>query len=403
MKAGSFFSASSLQDAMRQVGRWGSAFHSKSFVTHNRILANLVNRSGVVITMHDHGSWSLSLGRWAGVNVRLHMFFLLFAAFTFYLSWRDNQAAGSIGVDWVVAQSLVVLLLSVALHEMGHVLAAWRLGGSVSTVVLAPLGGLTSVEAMDNPRAELAAHLAGPAVNFALCLLCAPVLMATSGDLVSLLSPLAPGGLTESNGYRFLVPVKLCFWINWTLTVVNLLPVFPFDGGRGMSAAILIKRPDVERVGASRFVAIAAKCIAVGIFVLALLMDFGDTGGLIPMHFALILLAIFLFFSAQHEERRSAASDDAELSFDSDLASDLSGLEREYAESPARAPGSLRRWLERRREIRIQRQMELEAREEQRVDEILAQLHEHGMGSLSAKDKALLQRVSARLRNRQRQ
>ena len=353
--------------------------------------------------MHDHASWSLSLGRWGSVHVRLHMFFLLFAAFTFYLSWRDNQASGSSGIDWVVAQSLGVLLLSVALHEVGHVFAAWRLGGSVTCVVLGPLGGLTSVKGIRDHRSELVAHLAGPAVNFALCLLCVPVLLATSGNLLGLLAPLAPEGLTESNGFSFLIPVKLCFWINWTLTLVNLLPVFPFDGGRALRAAILLKWPEAGRGAASQFVASVAKFVAVGVFITAFLLDFEDAGSLIPMRFALILLSIFLFFSAQHEERRSAASDDGNLLFDSDLTSDLSGLEREFARTPGHSSGPLRRWLDRRREIRARRQSELEAQEEQCVDEILTRLHEYGMGSLSPEDKALLQRVSARFRSRQSQ
>jgi Zn-dependent protease len=331
------------------------------------------------------------------------MVFLLFAAATFYLSWRDEQITGSSGLDWVVAQSLGVLLLSVALHEAGHVFAAWRLGGLVDSVVLGPLGGLTSVRGMQDHRSEVLAHLAGPAVNLALCLLCAPVLLATSGNLVGLLAPLAPEGLTESNGFAFLVPVKLCFWVNWTLVLVNLLPVFPFDGGRVLRSAILLKWPHAGRLAASQFVASTAKFIAVGIFVTAFLLHFDDADSLIPMRFALILLSIFLFFSAQHEERRSAASETDASLFDPAPVPDLAGLEREFARNPGHAPGPLRRWLDRRREIRERRQSELEAHEEQRVDEILARLHKHGLDSLSPDDRALLQRVSARLRSRQRQ
>jgi Zn-dependent protease len=353
--------------------------------------------------MHDHASWSLSLGRWGSVHVRLHMLFLIFAACTFYLSWRDNQAGGTSGIDWVVAQSLGVLLLSVALHELGHVFAAWRLGGSVSCIVLGPLGGLTSVKELPDYRSELMAHLAGPAVNFVLCLLCTPILLATSGNLVGLLTPLSPEGLTESNGFSFLIPVKLCFWINWTLTLVNLLPVFPFDGGQALRAAILLRWPEAGRRAASQFVSSVAKFVAVGVFVTAFLLEFEDEGSLIPMRFALILLSIFLFFSARYEERRSAASDGGNRLLDSELTSDLSGLERELARTSGHPSGPLRRWLDRRREIRSQRQLEIEATEERCVDAILARLHEHGMDSLSAEDRALLERVSARFRSRQSQ
>jgi Zn-dependent protease len=350
--------------------------------------------------MHDHASWSLSLGRWGNVPVRLHMVFLLFAAATFYLSWREEQISGSGSLDWIVAQSLGVLLLSVALHEVGHVIAAWRLGGSVRSVVLGPLGGLTSVCGIADHRSELAAHLAGPAVNFLLCLFCAPVLLAYSGNLVGLLIPLAPEGLTETNDRFFLVPMKLCFWINWTLGLVNLLPVFPFDGGRALRSAIQMKWPQAGRMAASQFVASVAKFVAVSIFITAFLLHFDDLNSLIPTRFALILLSIFLFFSAQHEERRSAAADEDRL-LDSGPVPDLPGLERELARNSEDASGPLRRWLDRRREIREQRQSEIEAYEEQRVDEILARLHQHGMDALSPEDRAVLQRVSERLRSRQ--
>ena len=53
-------------------------------------------------------------------------------------------------------------------------------------------------------------------------------------------------------------------------------------------------------------------------------------------------------------------------------------------------------------EMRRRRRLFLEQAEERQVDEILLRLHETGMDGLSAKERALLNRVSARYRNRQR-
>ena len=61
----------------------------------------------------------------------------------------------------------------------------------------------------------------------------------------------------------------------------------------------------------------------------------------------------------------------------------------------------MRRWLDNRREQRQRRRQWIEQEEERQVDEILVRLHETGMNSLSAKERALLNRVSARFRNRQ--
>jgi hypothetical protein len=59
--------------------------------------------------------------------------------------------------------------------------------------------------------------------------------------------------------------------------------------------------------------------------------------------------------------------------------------------------------LDERREARAERQRQIEVEEERRVDDILARLHETGLQNLSAEDRALLDRVSARYRNRQSQ
>jgi Zn-dependent protease len=351
--------------------------------------------------MHDHVSWSLSLGRWGGVRVRLHMFFLLFAAFTFYLSWHDSHSGLSQTVDWLAVQILLVLLISVVLHEAGHLVAAWRMGGRLDTIVLGPLGGLTSVHGVREPRSEMVVHMAGPAANFAVCLVCVPILAKTSSGFVGLLHPLAPQGLAISGSSAVLRLLQLLLWINWSLALLNLLPVFPFDGGRAFRAAVLIKWPEAGRPAASQLVVTVAKFIAIGIFITAFLLHFGDAESVLPMRFALVLLAIFLFFSAQHEERRCAEEiENDDLLRWGEFSSDLSGLERAFSESGTPATGPLKRWMERRRELRIERQLEVEAAEERSVDEILDRLHKRGMDALSPADKALLERVSARLRSR---
>ena len=74
--------------------------------------------------------WSLGLGRWWGVAVYLHIFFvvcsLLAAAFTF--PDADLLVVGVLTVG--------VLLVSVTLHEVAHALAAIRVGGKVDAIVL---------------------------------------------------------------------------------------------------------------------------------------------------------------------------------------------------------------------------------------------------------------------------
>ena len=86
--------------------------------------------------MGSHRTWSISLGRWGGLQIRIHGFFLLFALLTLFLGWHAHTDDAL----KIAGGSLCILLVSVFLHELGHYLAALRLGGDGSEMVLGPLG-----------------------------------------------------------------------------------------------------------------------------------------------------------------------------------------------------------------------------------------------------------------------
>ena len=327
------------------------------------------------------------------------MLFFLFAALTCYLSWWEGKMLGVPQVDRVVVYALIILVLSVLWHELGHLWAARRLGGKLDLLVLVPWGGVTDVRGIRDPRAELLAHLAGPAANMAICLLTAPMLVSASGNLPGLLNPLAPEQVTV--GTTSVVLIKLTFWVNWTLLLANLLPVFPFDGGAVLRSALLVQWPELGRRGASWTVANLARAAALGLALLAFFVPSDDLHGLLPARFALILLCIFLYFSAQHEDRRSAVEEpEREDPFlDDELPADLEYLES-VVERRTDPSDPLHRWLERRRKLQLSHQQQREAEDERSLDEILQRLHQYGRESLSPEDRALLERISARYRSR---
>ena len=351
--------------------------------------------------MLRYHAWSISLGRWGSVDVRLHMFFLVFAACTLFLSWESKiQEPGSADLLPIAGGSLILLLASVMLHEGGHYLAATRLGGGGDQIVLGPLGGLKPLQAPFDPTAECWMHLAGPLANLAVCVASAAVLFALQEPFWGLLSPLAPQGLIE--GSPQVVFLKLTFWINGLLALVNFAPVYPFDGARALRAGLLSRFPEMSTLRASAIVAFVAK-LAAGLLVVLAWTAYRprepDPTALIPLWFCLILLAIFLFFSAKHEEETQLSGGDRELAWEEESESSFTG-------QPARANqrtdsgGTLRRWLDHRRQAKMRRLREIEVEEERRVDEILARLHHEGIQSLSDEERALLQRVSHRYRQR---
>ncbi|MEX0611005.1 MAG: site-2 protease family protein, partial [Pirellulales bacterium] len=177
--------------------------------------------------MRDLLSWNLSLGRWAGVQVRLHVFFLLFVVLAIHFSMEDKDLLGQMLV------SIGVLFLSVLAHEFGHCYAAWKVGGTADQVLIWPLGGLAQVNVSHEPFNELATSLAGPLVNFAVCLLTLPLLLllGAEGGLLRLINPFSPPPAVQDSAW-WANAVGLVFWINWMLLVVNVLPAYPLDGGR---------------------------------------------------------------------------------------------------------------------------------------------------------------------------
>ena len=337
--------------------------------------------------MRDLLSWNLSLGRWRGVHVRLHVFFLLFAIVTLHFSLREDMLVYG-------ATALGLLLVSVAAHELGHVVAARRIGGNAEQILLWPFGGLAHVNVSQEPQHELLTALAGPLVNAALCLLMAPVIVAATPDSALLLNPLAPPVPMSADSFGALDVLRLAFWINWVLMLLNLLPAFPLDGGRALRALLWDKFGFRTAV---QLVARAAKTTAVLLFVVAWLVHEPYPHTPLP----LAILGIFLYFAAKQETERLTDNDAGDPLFQYDFSQGYTSLE---PSAPTRAPepGPLRRWLDRRREERELRRQQIEQDEERRVDEVLARLHDQGRDALSPDDRALLDRVSARYRNRQR-
>ncbi len=341
--------------------------------------------------MRDVLSWSLFLGRWAGVQVRLHVLFLLFAVFAIYFAAQDSGQ----GMLAYTFAGLGVLLLSVVLHEAAHCFAARAMGAGQRPLmmVLWPLGGLVHQCPSRDPSRELWLGMAGPLANLTACLFLAPLVVVLGhAGLLSLFNPLAPpvpvSGLSLGDG------VSLAFWINWLLVVANLLPAYPLDGARMLRAA-LTPRFDYELavVLTSRIAQVAAVLLCVVGVLLNQIYPFA--------WMPLVVFGIFLFFSAKQESDRGHQLPHEDAVFGYDFSQGYTSLERTFEPAAPPRRGPLRAWLEDRRAVKRRQRLEREREEDDRVDEILARLHETGFAGLTAEERALLNRVSARLRSRQ--
>ena len=350
--------------------------------------------------MQDQSVWSVGVGSWHRVRIRLHMFFLLFAAFTFYLSWLEAHRPDARGQVWVCVASLVILLASVVVHELGHLIVAHRLGTHVDEVILGPFGGLGPLPTGLEPHSEMVMAVAGPLANLGVCLMSAFCLTLRGGVILTgLMDPLAPTDVMV--GDALMVVMKLTFWVNWLLAVINLVPAFPFDGGRLLRAGLMLMRHPMDFARAVLVVARVAKVTSLVLLLFAYFARNQNPAYLVQTWFALVLLAILIYFCARKEESILQQANAENSAFDYDFSEGYTSLERAGAKvSTVPLTRSLVRWWQRRKEFRERRQRELEVSEENRVDEILARLHEVGMENLSTDERGLLQRVSARYRSR---
>ena len=364
--------------------------------------------------------WSVSLGRWWGVHLRLHLFFFLFAALLTYVATIVNvlhyspvDPQTAVAPNGLVLICPLALLLSVLLHEIGHVVVARHLGGVADEIVLSPLGGLAPVRVPYEPHSELVACMAGTLVNAAICCFCAALLVAR-GEQAAVSSLVAMDINFFHGGEAFDVTnvIRLVFWLNWSLILVNLLPVFPFDGGRSLHAVLSFLWPELDSNQASLSIIRLGKVVALLLLVVAFQFSPAKDFHQPPVWLALSLLAIYVFFCSRLEELLLAEAEHHEdtvfgYDFSQGYTSFEQSIERSMAteeEPPPKQPKSpvrfIRSWLEQRKARQEQRLREQETEDERRVDEILAQLHEGGMKSLSAEDRALLERVSKRYRSR---
>lgn len=228
--------------------------------------------------------WSISLGRIAGTEVRIHLtFFFLVAWFAFAAGSRGGQAA---------AVEAIVLILAVfgcvLAHEYGHVLTARHFGIATRDITLLPIGGVASIERMpEKPGQELLIALAGPAVNVVIALLLFTVFGAR----------LDPERAVDAVGDLKIDLVTQLAVVNVILVIFNMIPAFPMDGGRVLRALLSYR---LDRARATRIAASIGQAAAFGLGFLGL---FGN-----PL---LLFIALFVFLAASYEahavELREAA------------------------------------------------------------------------------------------------
>lgn len=219
-------------------------------------------------------SWSINIGRVAGIELKIHLTFLLLLAWigvAYYISGGAQAAVE--GVLFICS-----VFACVVLHEFGHAMAARMYGIGTRDITLLPIGGLARLERFpQKPGQEIVVAAAGPAVNVVIAIL----LILIVG------TPVQPDVLAEVENPQIGFFTKLAA-VNIFLVLFNMIPAFPMDGGRVLRAILSYR---MDRAAATRVAASIGQGLA---------FAFGFAG-LIYGNAILVFIAIFVYLAAGAE------------------------------------------------------------------------------------------------------
>ena len=177
---------------------------------------------------------------------------------------------GSGGPQGIINAILLAVLImaSVAAHEVGHAVAIRRLGYGTSTIILSGLGGVTQWRGRATHKHRILIAIAGPIVSLVLGL----------GFIGAYI------GIGGAEGAPWPIPflLQMLGILNLIWAVFNMLPVWPMDGGKVLRSAVAMKKGDYQAVKISLIVSMAVAGIV------------GAIGFVIGQWFIAVLLAWIL-------------------------------------------------------------------------------------------------------------
>ena len=232
---------------------------------------------------------SLRLGRVFGIPVEINItWVIIFLLLTYLLVNRFDASylRWSAAQQWTVAFVTVGLFfLSVLAHELSHSLVALSRGIPVMGITLYLFGGVSHLEREPSrPSEEFLISVVGPLTSIAIAILCAVVFyFMNPGNW-----PWSPRGITPVE-----MAAMLLAWWNLTVGIFNMLPGFPLDGGRVLSAAVWAgsgSHLTATRVAARCGQGVGLLIIASGIFYIIMWRNWVD--GLWAMIIGAFLLSV---------------------------------------------------------------------------------------------------------------
>jgi Zn-dependent protease len=233
---------------------------------------------------------ALRVARLHGVDIRIDPSWILVALLvvgSFHLRFVTSA--------WTVTASLLMAVFgtlgffgSVLAHELGHAFEARHRGMEVHGITLFLFGGVTEMHMHDHrPRDEFAVAAIGPYTSLVLAAVLGLITAGIDWYLTGLAAVSAVTGLLA--------------WLNLGLTLFNIVPGAPLDGGRVLRAGLWAITGD--RIRAMALAARAGQMVAV-VLLGGAVWVFGRPGGVI-LAVWLSAIGLFLLKGATSEHRHA--------------------------------------------------------------------------------------------------
>ena len=194
-----------------------------------------------------------------------------------YASELSGRLQGTTTRYLVAAGFVILLYVSVLVHELSHSLVARGYGLPVRRIVLWPLGGVSEIEReAPTPGREFAIAAAGPALSL--------VLGGIGWGLYQVVNTGIAGAL-----------IWMLMFANLIVGIFNLLPGLPLDGGRMLRAVIwaVTKKPTTATLAA----AWTGRVLAIGLLAVPFFTG-GLAGGDMVSTLWVIVIAGFMWTGA---------------------------------------------------------------------------------------------------------
>lgn len=355
--------------------------------------ANRVNMNPTEKPLDNPINWSFPAGRLFGISIRVHITFVICGVVLVWMQMPEDASSPAMGKILGDALGIYAMLFVIVLaHEFGHCFGARHVGGEADEILIWPLGGLAYANPPHNANAHMVTTVAGPLVNVLICMVCTAILVAWTGNLWAVpwnpLHPMLPVDLSVlATASMAQIWLMRFFGLSYFLLLINLLPVFPFDGGRMVQAWLW------PRKGYAASMMIATSTGMIGAVVIGLFGLFTDQSWL------LLMIAVFGYLTCL-QQRRVLREQEAlgAGEFGYDFSRGYTSLKGDDFQEE-KEPGFFERRRANKAIARAKAKRQRQETREREIETILAKISQFGMDALTPQERSILEDETQRQRS----